>query len=527
MGATNCPETPRQRMIGMMYLVLTALLALNVSVEIINAFVTVNESMETTNANFGKKIEGSYAGFEKALKGSPDKVKPYYDKAMLAKKYTKELVDYINGLKYQLISETEDISIEEAKKLNIKEIKRKDNYDTPTTFFIGDSQDGSAGKSKELKDKIVDYRKKMLELIDPKYKPILDKSLGLKTDENYFDKDGQKQNWEMHNFYHTIIVAAVTILNKTVAEVLNAEFDIVNQLYSDVSAEDFKFDKIDAKVIPSSNFVLLGDQYQAEIFVAAYDTKSQISAEINGATVQGDSGKIVYKVPATAEGLKKYTGKINVQTTFGTKQYSFENEYIVAKPSATVSADKMNVFYIGVDNPVTVSVPGIATEKVKPVITGGTMKPTGAGKYIVRVENVKPGSKATISINAEFEGKTKPMGKAEFRVKRVPDPLASVGGINEGFIDKGLFAAAGGVIAKMPQDFDFELSFPVTSFTMQTMKGIDLTPKLISRGNKFSDDMINLIKNSKRGQKFWFENVVAKAPGGENRKLTSIILTIK
>ncbi len=526
MGATNCPETPRQRMISMMYLVLTALLALNVSVEIINAFIIVNESMETTNANFATKIDGTYASFEKAYLGNPQKVKEAYDKAQKAKKYTKDMVDYINNLKYELISKTEEISLNEAKNLDIKKIKRKDNYDTPTNFFFKDSQDGSAGKSRELKDKIVQYRNNMLDLINPKYRSEYDKSIGLVTNEVYRDKDNQKQNWEQHNFYHTIIVACITILNKTVAEVLNTEFDIINQLYSSVTEDDFKFDKIDARVIPSSNYVLLGDQYQAEIFVAAYDTKSVITADINGASVQGDSGRVVYKVAASSEGLKKYTGKINVKTQFGIKQYSFENEYIVAKPSATVSADKMNVFYIGVENPVTVSVPGIASEKVKPVISGGSMTPKGGGKYIVKVDKGIPGAKAIITINADFDGKMKPMGKSEFRVKRVPDPIASIGGINEGYIDKSLFIASGAVIAKMPQDFDFELNFPVSSFTMQTIKGIDLTPKMLSRGNKFTDDMINLIKGAKRGQKFWFENVEAIAPDGK-RKLTSIILTIR
>ncbi len=524
MGATNCPETPRQRMISMMYLVLTALLALNVSVEIINAFIIVNESVETTNTNFGKKIEGTYSNFEIAYLGNPEKVKLKYDQAQKAKKYSKDLVEYINGLKFSLIAETENITLDEAKKVNLKDIKRKDNYDTPTLFFIG-KEGGNKGKAFELKDKINKYRADMLNLVDPKYKPFMDKSVGLKTDEGYSDKDGKKQDWENHNFYRTITVAAVTILNKTIADVLNTEFDIVNQLYSSVSADDFKFDKIDAKVIPTSNYVLLGDQYQAEIFVAAYDTKSSISAEINGATVQGVNGMVLYKAAASSEGLKKYTGKINIKTSFGMKQYTFENEYIVAKPSATVSADKMNVFYIGVDNPVTVSVPGIGNEKVRPQMTGGTMTSKGGGKYIVQVNKAAPGAKAIININADFEGKVRSMGKSEFRVKRVPDPIPSIGGVNDGFIEKGRMSSSGGVIAKLI-DFDFDLTMVVTSFTMQTIKGGDLSPKLLSRGNKFTPEMMSEMSQAKRGQKFWFENITVKAPDG-NRRLPSVNLTIR
>ncbi len=522
MGATNCPETPRQRMIGMMYLVLTALLALNVSVEIINSFIIVNESMETTNKNFSSKNNGTYSMFSQAYLENKEKVGPYWEKAQKAQKLSKDMIDYVNGLKFEMMKQTEGLAtIEEAKKLTLADIKRKDNYDTPTTFFIGQSQDGSAGKARELKERIIKYKSDMKALLDPKDRDKI--NLGLEVEkEDYKDKDGKKQNWEMHNFYHTIVVATVTILNKINAEILNAEYDVVNQLYSAVDAGKFTFDKIEAKVIPTSNYVLLGEQYQAEIFVGAFDTKSTISAEINGATIQGDSGLVMYKAAASSEGLKKYTGQINVKTPFGTKSYSFENEYIVAKPSATVSADKMNVFYIGVENPVTVSVPGIANEKVKPSIAGGSMKPIGGGKYIV---SVSQNGKAIITINAEFDGKMRAMGKSEFRVKRVPNPVPQIGGISEGFIEKGKLAAAGGIVAKLI-DFDFDLTMVVTSFTMQTIKAGDLSPKLLSKSNKFTPDMLSALNQAKRGQKFWFENITAKAPDG-NRQLPSINLTIK
>lgn len=525
MGATNCPETPRQRMIGMMYLVLTALLALNVSVEIINSFIIVNESMETTNKNFSSKNDGTYSMFSQAYLENKEKVGPYWEKAQKAQKLSKEMIDYVNGLKFEMMRQTEGLAtIEEAKKLTLADIKRKDNYDTPTTFFIGQSQDGSAGKARELKERIIKYKSDMKALLDAKDREKI--NLGLEVEKtDYTDKDGKKQNWEMHNFYHTIVVATVTILNKINAEILNAEYDVVNQLYSAVDAGKFTFDKIEAKVIPTSNYVLLGDQYQAEIFVGAFDTKSTISAEINGATIQGDSGLVTYKAAASSEGLKKYTGQINVKTPFGSKSYSFENEYIVAKPSATVSADKMNVFYIGVENPVTVSVPGIANEKVRPSITGGSMVNKGGGKYIVNVVKGAPGVKAIITINADFDGKQRAMGKSEFRVKTVPNPVPQIGGISEGFIDKSKLQSAGGIIAKLI-DFDFDLTMVVTSFTMQTTKAGDLSPKLISTNNKFTGDMLSLIANAKRGQKFWFENITAKAPDG-NRRLSSVNLTIR
>ena len=259
-------------MIGMMYLVLTALLALNVSKEIIEAFVLVNESMETTNENFSKKLDNTYSKFKIQYQLNPNKVGPYWDKAQQARILSTKLSKYVDSIKYVVIMRTDGLNtMDEAKKLNLRDAKRKESYNEPTRFFIGSSEDGSAGESKILREKIDVYKKQMLELIDPKFRNTI--KMGMDTQGPFFDANNKKQNWEMHNFYRTILAADVTILNKIKAEVYNAEFDVVNNLYSSIDALNFKFDKIQAKVIPRSSYIFLGDEYQAEILVGAYDTK--------------------------------------------------------------------------------------------------------------------------------------------------------------------------------------------------------------------------------------------------------------
>ncbi len=527
MGATNCPETPRQRMISMMYLVLTALLALNVSKEVLEAFVTVNETMEVTNENFTKKMDNSYQGFLTAYNAAKEKVGPYYQKAMIVQKSSKELIDYINNLKAELIAKVQGISVEEAKKFPLKEIDRKDNYDDPTVFFIGDSQDGSAGKSLELKNKINDYRKKMLEMIDVKYRDHFNKSLGLKTDISYTDADGKSQNWEMHHFYHTIMAATITILNKMVAEVKNVEFDVVSQLFSAVRAEDFSFDKIVAKVVPKTNYVLVGDDYEADIFVAALDTKENpevivgssvdtTTNKISGTTrvVPASQGVGKLKIPAGAEGEQKFGGLINIKTpSGGLKSYPFQSEYIVGRPSATVSAEKMNVFYVGLENPVSISVPGVPFEKIKASMTNGTLTPKGKGKYIAKVSS--PGQKAIITVSADMGGKIAPMGKNEFRCKRVPDPIAMVGGLKEGIISKEKLKAAGAIIPAMPPDFEFEMFFTVTSYSFTIIKGNEVLEKTV-KGNRFTPEVISAINNAGKGQRITFEYIKAQGPDGSH-----------
>ena len=209
-------ETPRQKMIGMMYLVLTALLALNVSVEILNAFLVVNESMETTNKTFSSKISDYYTGFEKQYMNEPEKVKPYWEKAQQARKLSDDLKAYLINIKYEAISKSEKIPIDSAKTRPLFRMGTKDKYDETTAYFIGNSNDGSKGKAGEMKKVIAKYKEDLLNLVDPAERNSIKVGLDLKGP--FYDADGKEQNWEMHNFYHTILAADVTILNKLVAE---------------------------------------------------------------------------------------------------------------------------------------------------------------------------------------------------------------------------------------------------------------------------------------------------------------------
>lgn len=520
-------ETPRQKMIGMMYLVLTALLALNVSKEILEAFLIVNDSMETTNENFREKIDGTYGKFEHQYQLNPGKVKDHWTKAQEAQRLSNDMIGFIELVKAEAISDCEGrkVNVEQARTIKLRKVKSKDKYDQATNYFIGDSQDGSKGKSSELRKKIDKYKNDMVELTEGAISNI-----GFDTEGPFFNAEGKKaKNWEMHHFYHTILAADITILNKLIAEVNNAEFDVVSHLYSQVSAEDYTFDQVEARVIPKSNYVLTGQEYEAEIFVAALDTKSDINGEIivSGTTkiIEGDSGKLNYITNVgSSTGIKEFSGFIIVKKKGRDIKYPFKSSYIVAQPSANVSADKMNVFYIGVDNPVTVSVPGVADELVRANITFGSISKTaGKGKYVVRVS--KGANKTKVNVSAQFEEGSKSMGSAEFRVKRVPDPIAKCAGTNSGRKAKGEVLASGAIIPSMPDGFDFQLTFKITSFNFSTMFQGDIID-VPCRGNRFSQRVIDLIKGARRGQKIYFENIMARGPDG-NRKLGTIIIKLR
>ncbi len=526
MASKNCPETPRQRMIAMMYLVLTALLALNVSADVLNSFVVVNEGIVATNQIFSKKVEASYSIFEAAMAENPEKTRTAYNKAMEVKQMSIDMVDYIENLKAELISLTEGISIEEAKTISASKLRKRDNYDIPTTFLIGQDQTtGKDGRANMLKEKIIEYKTSIINVLDESSRDKVNLTLNVDDMPSSLDKNVTR-TWEIGSFYKIVQIACVAILNKLVLEVRNSEADVIAQLYADVDAGDFKFNKISAKVVPKSNFVITGGEFEAEIFVAAYDTLTSPeviigsgidttggAVKVLGAprTLEGENGIVKYKTIASGVGVQTYGGVINVPLpTGGKKSYPFKGEYAVAAPTATVSADKMNVFYIGVDNPVSISVPGIPNDKVKPSITNGRMSSTGSGKYNVRVES---GNEATINVSAEMDGQVRSMGSFKFRIRRVPDPVPYIASIREGNIPKGNLIASPIIIPRM-ENFEFDLNFTIVSYRfIITQPGGDIIERDGS-GGRLTQEMINYINNARRGTRCYIENIRAQGPDG-------------
>jgi len=523
-------------MISMMYLVLTALLALNVSVDILNAFVIVNDSMEKTNQILDQKVESGYVFFEQAMAENPAKTAPMYEKAKKVRELANELVTVLEYAKWEVISITEGISIEEAKVTPMAKLSKKDNYNKPSNYFVGASHDGSGGKARELKEKIINFKTEALGLLDENSRGLL--NIGLDVEGNEFqDLSGNRMNWEKATFYHTILVADIVLLNKLIAEVRNAEADIVAQLFTNVDSGDFKFNKIEARVVPRSRFVIVGEEYEADIFVAAFDTivspevivgsgidTSTMNVLGTPRTLEGIGGIVKYKVPATSVGQQSFGGKIRIASPKGgTLEFPFAAEYMVAAPTATVSADKMNVFYIGPENPVSISVPGVANEHVRPSISNGRLVSKGGGKYSVFVET---GNEATVNVSAEINGQVRSMGSFPFRVRRVPAPVAKIGGLAEGRIQKAVLQNS--VLIPTLENFEFEgYNFVIISYKFGTTLPGNEWFETNVQGNSLTQEVRNIINNARRGQRCFFEDITARAPNGELRKLNPITLSIQ
>jgi len=551
MGAKNCPETPRQKLIGMMYLFLTAMLALNVSKDILHAFVIVNDGLEASNKTFVKQNENMYSAMNNAWVNDKLKVQPYYDAAQKTKELTQEMYDYVDQIKDTLIHMIEGIPMPEADTIPLADVEAKDNYDKPTNYMVGTGENPAVGKARQLKDRLNKFREDLKDLLRDKKIEIYQKekaiealgSLGINTsDPEHYDPDHPEEaHWETGRFYHLVLAGTITMLSQIQGEIRNAEATMLNKLLNSIGATDIRFDRIEARVIPKSNYVIAGDSYEADLFIAAssstakpriiigekYDTvNNKLLGDTTMVPVKEGVGK--YIVPASGIGPRKYAAIIEVKNTSTGEVSSYpikDVEYVVAKPSAVISPTKMNVLYIGVDNPIEVSVAGFPDEQVRTSIGGGggSLRKVGSGKYIARVK--KPG-KAIIraSVSSE-EGKSRSMGQQEFRVKRVPDPVAKVAGKKGGLIRKNVLLAQTGVKADL-ENFDFDLKFNVTEFVVSaTVQGFVVNKK--TRGSRFSADQKNLIKQLRSQSKVYIEDVKAVGPDGTTRKLGTVALKLQ
>jgi gliding motility-associated protein GldM len=535
-------ETPRQKMIGMMYLVLTALLALNVSKDVLDSFVLVNEGLTKTNINYFQKNEVIYGEFERAAAENEKKAGPWLAKANEVRAKAAALFDQMEEYKKEIINKSEgpeNPAITKEGEILGGKIAAKDNKDVPAQIMIGDNNDG---KAFGLKANLSDFRELLLGMIGPEgasVKAGIEKTLDTSDPPPV---EGKVEKWENEHFEHLPLIAVVTVLSGLQNNVRNAETEILNYLYSQIDAGSFKFNKLEAVVIPKSDYVIKGNTYEAKVFIAASDTTQDPKILIgNYKEIPGDDGTLdyemvggynelpvekgigVYKAGGSATGLKKWGGLIVLKSPKGGADIKrpFKSEYQVEEPSMTVSPTKMNVFYVGLDNDVEISVSGVAADKVSPSISNGKISKVSGNKYIVNP--LKQGN-CLVRVIADMDGTKKDMGFKEFRVKLLPTPVAKVSGQRGGGVLKANLNAATGIVAEM-ENFEFAVNARVTSFRVSARIG-GSDQETICNGNKFNDEAKAIISKVQKGGKIFFEEIKASLPDGSVRDLGSVILKV-
>jgi gliding motility-associated protein GldM len=570
-------ETPRQKMIGMMYLFYTALLALNVSAEILNAFVIVNDGMERTVRTFGEKNTYLYADFESQYAMNKTKVGPFYNAANEVKTATNDLVEQIKLVKDKVVDYTEYGNLSangdsykpqpiefEAKddhgdeivgkadrpgEVPLEWIKKKSNFDAPMVILLGvNSEDGTKGEATKLKNAFKAYKEKVKEILVKTNTDTTGLKLGLETKGGFNQHAGVTFNWEMNTFFHTVLAADLVLLNKYITEVRNIEFEVVKRLYNQIDASDFKFDEISAKVIPKANIVLQGEPYEADIFVAAYSTtdtpsvvlKQGLDSAINvnfnddPNAVRIDTasqGVIKYRVNTGSVGEFKYAGVIQIKdpVTGGLTKYPFSQSYQVIKPTATVSADKMNVVYRGLENPLTALAPGFTAESVSLSASGGgSIRKTSAGHFIFKPTKGGREKEVTFRVSARnADGNTQSLGSFKYRIKNLPSPAIRVAGTGEGAISKSKLLLSPKLVAQL-DDFLFEgVQYRVLSYEIFiTHPSRGKLANATVNGSSFPGNVIGAVRRAPVKTLIIIRNVWVDGPDGR-KQASGITLELK
>ncbi len=547
MGATNCPETPRQKMISMMYLVYTALLALNVSVEILNGFVTVGDAMNESNKNIELQIKEAYDMFDQAMMNDSSKVAKFYEAAQEVRRQSDSLKNLIDNSRYEFLACMQssatvvDHSGEKAKSRKIPLldgsgnvlldsarvaldkgglviVEKKDNSDIGTRFFYNEG----TGRAVDIKNAIIAYKENVTKVFRDTNitHDSIEVNFGMAVENEFYSSHaGRNVSWEEYNFDGAISVADLVCLSRMKSEAMNAEYDAIKKLYGMIGKEDFKFDQIAAISRPVSSYIIQGGKYELKVNVGAYDSKRVFRAVINGQEYQsGADGSVTYTAAAGAPGERKVHGVVYMVKDGQEVEYPFDETYFVAAPVAVAELTNMNVVYAGIDNPIQIGVPGIASKDVTPNIASGSAtitKGAGDGNYIIKPTKI---GKLTLNISAKTDNGTKSMGTKEIRVKRIPKPSLRLGNFKTGDqVTKGEITA-NPVLRVSMDDFDFKIpALKVTSFVfnVQGSGQLDIT----GTGNRLTPDMTARINNAKRGQKIYITDVTVKTPDGATHTL--------
>ena len=504
-------------MINLMYIVLTAMLALNVSSDVLNGFTQVEEGLKRTNTNVEERNAGILASLEAFAAQNPDKGRRWYDKATEVRRVTDGIYHRIDSLKRLIVIEAD------GSDADVDNIQNRDNLEAASVVMLA----GTKSRGAALRRDLDAYRTYITSLVTDTVKRVsLEKTLS--TAPVLRKGTLGKQSWEESKFDNQPVVAAVTLLTKLQNDVKYAEGEALQALLANVDAGDVRVNELNAFVIPQSRFVMRGGKYSANIVLAAVDTTARPVVFVNGKQLGNDRG--LYEFSPGATGTFDYKGYLEVPHGDGTvSRHPFESSYTVIEPTATVSATMMNVLYAGIDNPISISVPGVAMNNVSATMSNGTL--TRSGDHWVAHPG-KVGEEAVISVTAQMDGRPMTVASTKFRVRKLPDPTPYIAfkdaqgntshykGGGRG-LSKSLLLAAPGIEAAIDDDL-LNIAFKVLSFETVFFDSMGNAIPEVSAGAQFSQRQKDSFRRLSRGKRFYITRVKAIGPDGITRDLSPI-----
>ena len=519
MSANNQRLSPRQKMINLMYIVFLAMVALNVSSDVLSGFKHVEDALDASNQGIQSRNERLFGEFSQINEKNPEKSRQWFDRAKDVRQRAKVLYTYIDSLKLQIVQEAD------GEDGDVHNIRNRENVESVDQVMIY-SHDP---QGPVLREAIAGYRQALASYVLPTDAAMIANTL--KTD-SVASESGIGLSWEQSMFEKIPVAAAVTILTKLQGDVLNTEGQALTSLMQSVDRGDVRVNQLSAFVIPNSRNIMRGQVFEAQIVMAAVDTTQTPDIYI-GDQLYNPAKQGYYSVTAGREGIQSLKGYLEVNKPDGTKeQLPFESDYFVSEPVATVSNTMMNVMYAGIDNPLSISVPGVAAGQVNATMTNGTLTRTGQG-WVAKPKTVD--QDAVISVTAQQNGRSMTVSQTAFRVRRLPDPTPyllckdaagnSVRYKGGSPISKQALLNAGGIRAAI-DDGLLNVEFTVKSFRIDIFDSMGNDIPEDSQTSSYSDRQKTAISRLQRGKKFFITRVKAVGPDGIERTLSPIEVVI-
>ncbi len=502
-------------MINLMYVVLMAMLALNVSTDVLKGFDLVGDSLDRTTGNAEKENRALYDDFDARLRSNPAKVRPWYDRARQVRAASDSLCQMAEQLKWAIARETD------GAEGHPRNLRNKEDLDAAGVIMLNPV----SRRGQLLRQRIDRYRNFITSLLgDRREQALIASNL---TTEVPKHPDNLGKNWEEYMFESMPSIAAITMLSKLQSDVRKAENEVLHTLASNVDVKDIRVNQLNAYVLPEATTLFPGDEFRSHIFMAAIDTTRRPEIFVNGRRIGAD-GRYNFRVGAPGE--YTFGGYITMPNASGELvRREFRQKYqVIAPPTgATVAADLMNVLYAGYDNPLSVSASGVSANDISLSMTGGTLTDRGGGKYVARPAKV--GQEVQFTVTGRVNGKAQTMGAFAFKVRKLPDPTAyiSVGddSFRGGRIAKGSIIGARQLGAAI-DDGLLNIPFRVLGFECVFFDRLGNVIQRRAEGAAFTDDQRNIIRSLSRGHRFYISSVRVVGPDGIERTLPSALEVI-
>jgi gliding motility-associated protein GldM len=524
--------SPRQKMINMMYLVLTALLALNVSKEILKSFHLFEQSFIAAAKNIDSKNTAVMNSFAESMKDKPDRTRPYFERAKLVQQEAAKFQQYINDVRAQIEKMYDGRKDGDPN----GEMLAPDQMEKHARYFT----ENNKAKGKELQDAIKNAAINMIAVLKPD-----PKDTGFKIDPAQFNnataanqlkaedppkKGTSQEDWVNIYLEHQPAGGLMAILSRIQNDAKTLESDVLDRLLTGIDAGTFKFDKLEAKVMASSNYVMEGESYEADILLVASASNADFEVKVRGNSINMENGIGKFSEPASGVGVKSFSGEIIVKGgPNGDESFAFDGEYQVFKPAATIAATEMNLLYVGLDNPMSISVPGFSASDVKVSTSGGlSLTSQAGGKYNAKVDG--SANEVTITASITKDGKTRTVGSEKFRVRRLPQPTGQLGGLpNDGIPKpKAQVQAQTNIFASMGPSFAYNLTYRVNGFRFIFAPGRRPATQFIGNGSALTNEMRSAIAGAQSGDRIIIEGIkVTEAKYGFSNNLPPIVITIQ